>query len=757
MNDWFSYICDNLPPAMLYNFMISLNILLSHSISAMTTIKDIAKMAGVSHGTVSNVLNGRGNVSVKKIKLVEEAAQKLGYQLNVQAKILKEGVANSVSIILPNIIIEQFSHLYNKLFFSLNELGYETTIYLTYDSAELELQFIQKIATKRDSAIIVVSCLENANAYYQNLSIAPEKIIFVYNRPKFAEKFVSLDYKNAGETIAKTIMDKHFINIGLLLDHKKYTYTQTFKKGLLNTFKHADYDINLNIEFTSNSIGYSKAYNFFSNHDVKYDAIITTGIEKADYIINASYFGSQQSCPPIYTLGNTSCMYRDNIHQYQMHYSLLSQCIIDLIEGKKTKLPINTNYRQLFDTHSDISVEKQAINVLMLSSPITETVKKLLPHCYKMTGITVNLITKSIDEIHEILHNLADHPEIDVSWVDVACFPWFARSKFKPLTELKLNLDQSLSQYSTYIIERFSYFNNVPYALPFDPSIQMLFYRKDIFNDSLVKRYYFERYHQPLVVPTDFREFNQLTEFFNQYFNPDSPIKFGSCITLGKPELLASEFLLRYYANGGRLVQGTTIELDKMIASITLHEFEQFLYVAENLDSDWWGESVKQFEDGNIAMLIVYMNLFSCVLNPEILHLTGYAAVPGDKPLLGGGSLCMSKYSDKDNAVSAFFDWLFSPVINEQMAWLNGSTMTDSISMGQQLMNNYPWLKLNKANYFSGVRENVMDKEFYLDLPRIEKIIGHHLLLWTKQQYSSDQTIDNLNLELLLKTKQLLN
>lgn len=95
--------------------MISLNILLSYSISAMTTIKDIAKMAGVSHGTVSNVLNGRGNVSVKKIKLVEEAAQKLGYQLNVQAKILKEGVANSVSIILPNIIIEQFSHLYNKL------------------------------------------------------------------------------------------------------------------------------------------------------------------------------------------------------------------------------------------------------------------------------------------------------------------------------------------------------------------------------------------------------------------------------------------------------------------------------------------------------------------------------------------------------------------------------------------------------------------------------------------------------------------
>ena len=36
-------------------------------------------MAGVSHGTVTNVLNGNGNVRAEKIRAVMDAAEKLGY------------------------------------------------------------------------------------------------------------------------------------------------------------------------------------------------------------------------------------------------------------------------------------------------------------------------------------------------------------------------------------------------------------------------------------------------------------------------------------------------------------------------------------------------------------------------------------------------------------------------------------------------------------------------------------------------------
>jgi multiple sugar transport system substrate-binding protein len=61
----------------------------------MPTIKDIAQLAGVSQGTVSNVLNGKGIVSSSKIKLVQNAAAALGYTVNERAKILRKGKARS--------------------------------------------------------------------------------------------------------------------------------------------------------------------------------------------------------------------------------------------------------------------------------------------------------------------------------------------------------------------------------------------------------------------------------------------------------------------------------------------------------------------------------------------------------------------------------------------------------------------------------------------------------------------------------------
>lgn len=61
-------------------------------------IKDIAKMADVSVGTVDRVIHGRSGVSESSRKRVEEILKQLDYQPNMYASAL---ASNKVRICLP--------------------------------------------------------------------------------------------------------------------------------------------------------------------------------------------------------------------------------------------------------------------------------------------------------------------------------------------------------------------------------------------------------------------------------------------------------------------------------------------------------------------------------------------------------------------------------------------------------------------------------------------------------------------------------
>ncbi|MCP4396698.1 MAG: LacI family transcriptional regulator [bacterium] len=81
----------------------------------MATIKDVAKEAGVSHGTVSNVLNRHGVVSPEKIKRVQEAIEKIGYIPDATARSLKTSCSMNVGVILPNITDPNFTQIFTGI------------------------------------------------------------------------------------------------------------------------------------------------------------------------------------------------------------------------------------------------------------------------------------------------------------------------------------------------------------------------------------------------------------------------------------------------------------------------------------------------------------------------------------------------------------------------------------------------------------------------------------------------------------------
>ncbi|NPV68367.1 MAG: LacI family DNA-binding transcriptional regulator [Anaerolineae bacterium] len=69
----------------------------------MTTVKDVAVLAGVSTATVSRVLNGHPNVSPETRARVARAVEQLGYRPNRVARNLRVQTSQTIAVIIPDI------------------------------------------------------------------------------------------------------------------------------------------------------------------------------------------------------------------------------------------------------------------------------------------------------------------------------------------------------------------------------------------------------------------------------------------------------------------------------------------------------------------------------------------------------------------------------------------------------------------------------------------------------------------------------
>lgn len=718
----------------------------------MPTIKDIAKLAGVSHGTVSNVLNQRGNVSVARINAVKAAAEKLGYKANAQAKSLRAGTSNSIALVVPDLDAERYQKLYSGMSKFLQEQGYLLELFLTQDREEIEKQQLEILASRQCQAVAVVSCLNDASLYYKKLAIDTEKIIFVYRDPKNGKHHCDIDMKGAAEKISKSIISKNYKNIGIFTDELKHSNTAIFHQTLANELK----DCHLHYISAPDNKCHKAAFNFFSDQSL--DAIICSDSDKVRHVRNACYLGSRHSCPPVYTLVDGEMCYEPELYCYSVHYQALGKEISQqLIGNQNTSTAIQAvkaEEQLLFHRPVNLPEEQTTLTLLTIDSPSTNALENILPHFYRMTGIEVKIVRSPFDQLMDVAAELQQFPQYDLIRIDMAISPWLTEKAFFPLNQLSSDLPALLKNFPDSIIKRYSKIGETAYAVPFDPSMQMLFFRRDLFEDQKIKRLYFEKFREQLIVPDNFSLFDRISAFFSDLQQRGEIKAMGSSATIGGTEMVATEFLLRYYAQGGKLLHKNSLPcLTPDIAEPTLVAYMSSLSHSQRLKSNWWNESVACFERGELAMLIVYMNLFSDVAHSEISPLTGFASVPGSKPLLGGGSIGISKFSRSPVQAAHFLQWLLSSPITEQMALLGGNLASESLYRNIRITDRYPWLELAKQGSTSGIRESYTSEGYAYNLHQAEIIIGQHIIDVINGSLTVHNAIDKIN-ETLQKMHQ---
>ena len=67
------------------------------------TLRDVARLAGVSHQTVSRVINGSEDVLPETRATVEAAIEQLGYRPNAIARSMARGQTHTLACISPNL------------------------------------------------------------------------------------------------------------------------------------------------------------------------------------------------------------------------------------------------------------------------------------------------------------------------------------------------------------------------------------------------------------------------------------------------------------------------------------------------------------------------------------------------------------------------------------------------------------------------------------------------------------------------------
>lgn len=117
------------------------------------TMKDVSREAGVALGTVSRVFNGQPVGEEYRIR-VEEAAQKLGYQVNPYARGLKTNKTNIIAVILPSTDNPYFASLAQQLNLALARRNYQMMLFLTDSHHEREDACLRMVRQNKVDGII---------------------------------------------------------------------------------------------------------------------------------------------------------------------------------------------------------------------------------------------------------------------------------------------------------------------------------------------------------------------------------------------------------------------------------------------------------------------------------------------------------------------------------------------------------------------------------------------------------------------------
>ncbi|MGO4891319.1 LacI family DNA-binding transcriptional regulator [Flavobacterium sp. W21_SRS_FM6] len=224
------------------------------------TIKDVAKLAGVSFKTVSRVVNGESCVSEQVKNKVQLCIEQLNYQPNRTAQVMRRA-PKSIAFVYDNPNSHYVIEMQNGILSECRKKGFELVIHPTDSHSEqVKKDLASMIGTNLIGGVILTPPLSENNqliTYLLNLDAKVVRILSGSQAPDSLSPTIYVDDINAGQKITNHLLTcghKRIAFIGHQLSHMSSEGRLTgYRKALATSSIQIDENIILPGEFTFES------------------------------------------------------------------------------------------------------------------------------------------------------------------------------------------------------------------------------------------------------------------------------------------------------------------------------------------------------------------------------------------------------------------------------------------------------------------------------------------------------------------------
>lgn len=209
-------------------------------------MSDVAKAAGVSIATVSNVLNNKSQVAPKTRELVLKTAESMEYRIDNAARTLKTGKSYAIGFIVPDISSIFFSILSKQIEEILERAGYALIVSNSLEKLERQIKHLSSFSSGMVDAVIIASCTNDFHKFEQYMP-ANIPALFV-DRPVSAPEYseISVNFRDALYKATEDLLMRGFKEFGLIIGLKDWCQSD-YRTIAIQDCLH-DYGIPLNAD-----------------------------------------------------------------------------------------------------------------------------------------------------------------------------------------------------------------------------------------------------------------------------------------------------------------------------------------------------------------------------------------------------------------------------------------------------------------------------------------------------------------------------